>query len=230
MPNDEKTRTNKTLSIISIILLGAISAGLWEILLKDFVFFLGNIFVSIASSVYYGYTDTLYKNVGKRFEGLLYFPGYFLIISIIVLLILGGELQYKIVKNFKYIGTTNRPELSPLKKRLAYLMLKKPKRLIIGTWVLMLFAIIIYTNILISEISNVATINYIERVIEIVRPVITDKQYFEYRSEFRQINSKDKVIKLITKLADVAEKNNMSIPTPKLFGIEIHNKAFNKEI
>ncbi len=228
MENDDKRRGRKILPILSMLVIGALGSGLWDVLLKDLIYSLGNIFVSIASSLYSGYIDTLYEGVGKQFNFLSYLPGFFIISFLIFAFPFACLYVYRVSQTISLMKN-ERVELSPLERKIGNFILEKQKYLFAAILLPMLFISILYTNSLIKEISQLRAVNYIERAIDIVRPGMTDKQYYQFRSEFRQINSRDKVANLIKGLALVAEQNHLFLPEPKLYGYSISSKAFKKE-
>ena len=53
-----------------------------------------------------------------------------------------------------------------------------------------------YIDLFIKELSTVAY-NYIERILEIVRPYTSDSNFIVLRSKFHQINNKEKLIAVL---------------------------------
>ena len=76
---EKSIKLGKIYSLFYVILVGAIGSGLWDLFLKDLLYSAGGLFVNIASSIYDGYFDHLYRDVGKKIDLLLYFPGIALI-------------------------------------------------------------------------------------------------------------------------------------------------------
>lgn len=62
------------LTVVATLLLGALGSGLWELFLKEVFLGIGNWTLTLISSLWSGYLDGLYRNVGKIHSDLLLIP------------------------------------------------------------------------------------------------------------------------------------------------------------
>lgn len=213
---------SKLISVFSIILIGALGSGLWDVFLKDFLFTLGNLFVSLWSSVYSGYIDGLYKNVGKASGFLLYLPSLLIIVFIIMspifaFVLFSGKFREIDIESEKRVKSN-----AILFKFVLFIANNRQKGYLIIIGPIFLVSVT-YVHLLISEVAQISAVNQIDRRLEIIRPLINEQRYYELRSEYRLVDEKVKLVSLLTSIEHIAIKNNKVLPEIKLFGIVLPN-------
>jgi hypothetical protein len=220
MEKNKNFTTKRFFSVIGIIFIGALGSGLWDIFLKDLVYNAGNLFVEISSHFYSGYIDSLYENVGKRGSVLQYISSIFIITFIIFVPVFYLIIFLRIYKRLKRseVSEDDNKKIDFTTKLVISLM-KSKKRIYVFILAITLPISLVYTNILIKEITNISANNYIERTLEIIRPNIEESQYILMRSEFRQIDNKEKFESLYFKIKGIALQENIKLPKSKFYGI-----------
>jgi hypothetical protein len=217
MQKNKNSFIKKSYSIIGVILIGALGSGLWEVFLKNFIYNTGNLFVEIMSHFYRGYIDSLYKYVGKTDSLLQYLPS----ILVLVLIIISPILMYIVfIRAYKMINQDKENEKESIVQKIILFFLVSKRRIFLLVIIFTLPLSLIYTDILVKEVTYLNANHYIERTLEIIRPYIEDSEYILMRSEFRQIDNKGKFIKLYSKIKGIALKENITIPQAKFYGID----------
>ena len=79
---------------------------------------------------------------------------------------------------------------------------------------------ILYTDLLIEEVAQIGAVNQIERRLEIIRPLINEQEYHELRSEYRLIEGKKKLVAFLTKVENIANEKDLTLPELRLLGIK----------
>lgn len=218
---DNKLKLKKLFSLLSVILIGAIGSGVWDLFLKNFIYQAGGALVKIASSFHQGYSDRLYKYVGNQFDGLLHLPSY-LIVSLIVMspLIAYVFFTIQINRTKKETEEENKLEIFILKQ-----IFEHPTRFKIAIIIPFLLSSLPYIDLLIVSSTNDRAIRTIEQRLDIVRPYIAQAKYYELISNFRLVENRDSLQKLITQTDQIANEQNIKLPELKLYGIESSNNS-----
>jgi len=219
MNDISKSALKRIKSIGSIVLIGAIGSGLWDIFLKDLLFNVANLFVRFTSSIFSGYVDNLYSNVGSGGNTLVILPALiFIILSILSPIIIYWVFSY-LFQRMDVIDKTLEHEGNSLFDRFAsYIIGNRIK----GMGVLLLPAVLIsgvYVHILISEISQILAVQCIERNLEIVRPYTTEDEFNKLWSDYRLIDGKVKLETLLDRTYEIAINNQIDLPEIQLLGI-----------
>nr|MBC7612936.1 hypothetical protein [Pseudopedobacter sp.] len=195
-------------TVFGVILLGAIGSGFWELFLRDFLFYLGNIFIKTATFFYSGYVDHLYSEVGNGYSEILIFP-----CLLIFLLGYAGTLFlfFKLTKN------ENKSESDYIKKIILKLSIEKAKFLLVSILFIMN---IFYADLILNSVSNYQACTGIERRLDIIRPYITEDKYNYLVSEYRLIDNKDKLESILTDINKITTKFKLDVKKVKLLGID----------
>lgn len=207
---------NKIKTISGVILIGAIGSLLYDVLLKDIFFFLGSIFVDGATFISSGYVDYLYKDVGK---GSIYFallPSIFIIVCVLI-----SPYYFYLKINSIYAKHEQSPQLenkSVVRKPFYYLA-KKKSRMNIFIIIFSIPMVLLYSDLLIKEMSTIKACSKIERNLEIARPYITNKEYLLLRSNYRLIDDKKKLADLIKQLEKIGVEKKIDLPEIELLGL-----------
>lgn len=214
---EEKSIFKKSKALLSIIVLGSIGSGLWEIFLKDFIFFMGNTFVNVVTFIYSGYIDSLYKNVGKG-DYLAIYPSLFIFVAFILMPFFFIT-KISFVFRRREMKIDNEPSIENFKDKFFAYLFEKKIRTYLFIFIIFLPVSVIYTDVIIKETSTFVSCRSIERNLEIIRPFISDKDYIVLRSDYRKIDNREKLVLLINKINIIAVKNKQIIPKYDLFGI-----------
>jgi hypothetical protein len=225
--NDVKTnKFGKVYSIFSVVLIGAIGSGVWDLFLKDLIYYTGGLFVKVMSSMYAGYFDRLFEDVGLQSKALIYLPSIF----IILLLIAAPLFVYiKLKRTLKRINdysneVPNEPSESKVTDFLSNLAKTKQRVFISILMVPFLLLSIMYTDLLIKSVTNVTAIYNMERWLSVIRPYVKDKDYHLLVSEFRMVNSRLGFQLLVNKVESHALEQSVLLPKMQIYGIETANK------
>jgi hypothetical protein len=217
--NNNKSLLKKFISLLGLLLIGAIGSGLWDIFLKDLLYNIGNIFVDGVSFFYSDYINSLYENIGKNASVFDILPGV-----VIITLFIGLSFFFLIFMMFIYRkaikGDDDINKSNKATKPSSY-SLKSRKILIIIAILISLYNSITYTNLLIKEMTTLRARNYIERTSEIIHPNITEEEYLKLRSSYRQIDNKEKFENTLNQIISYAEKDSIVLPEIKFYGINI---------
>ncbi len=221
MSDTENAGYKKIISVLSIIFIGAIGSGLWDVLLKDVVFLIGEKFVDILTAFHSGYVDLLYEGVGEAKNKFLYVPsmvfGGLIIASPFFLYFLLSALFEGMER---YLGSKEEAAGK------AYIPAEKffvQHRRIIIISAVFLYSIIAmqFLHQAIIWKSTRTAVAHIERSLEIIRPALARTEYFQLRSEFRQVDTVEKLRFLLNKLNEIADLNGYTLPKVRLYGVEI---------
>jgi len=221
MTNSNTPLRSKTISILSIIFIGALGSGLWDIFLKDVAFYLGDLFVRFLSFVFSGYLDFLYKDVGKAGNFLVYLPSILIIVFIIFSPFFIYLTLTQLLNKIDSGMGVDRPNRKSIMRRVGSYTITNRRKALALILLPPLLASVLYVEFLIKELAQMSAVRFVERDLEIIRPYVDERKYFKLRSEYRLIDGKDKLEAIIIKMNDIAEHNEVKIPEVKLFGINI---------
>lgn len=228
-----------------MLLIGALGSGLWEVAVKDLLYWLGSIFVRLATSIHSGYIDRLYEQVGSGADSLYFVPSLFILLFIIaspfiVFYILRNnwrklELAERKLTKLSTASTDTIKEKEPLTTvnsnvssineninsfiQSATLKKRRYGQFIVIMMVVYFFISVVYTDLLIASLVNLKAVKGIERRLEIIRPYTSDRDYMLLVSEFRQIDDREKTQVLISKINSVATESHVILPKLDLYGI-----------
>jgi hypothetical protein len=226
--NEIKTnKLGKIYSIFSVVFIGAIGSGVWDLFLKDLIFYAGEVFVNSMSSMYSGYFDRLFENVGVQSKALMYLPSIF----IVMLIIAAPFFVYiKIRRMLRHIDEESNELNNSQSISFLFGLAKTKQRLFTSIIMVPLFLIsLMYTDLLIKSLTNVSAINNMERWLTVVRPYVKEKDYHLLVSEFRMINSRLSYQLLVNKIERYASEQSVLLPKMQIYGIETANKKINKD-
>ena len=220
---DIKNNIAKIYSLLSVVLVGAIGSGVWDIFLKELIYNLGGLLVKIATSFYKGYFDRLYENVGSKTDILLYIPSVFILGTIIFLPIFFYLKLSTILRRAAKATDENqkivKQELSKAQRFILTQAWEHSARFKIILIIPLIFCSIIYTDILIVSVVNNSAVKSVQRRLDIIRPYATEGGYYQLVSNFRMVKSRDSLQKLISDIDTIAIKQNIHLPELKLYGV-----------
>jgi hypothetical protein len=232
-------------SIAMTLFLGILVAALWDVLVKDFMYYLGGEFASTAASIYSGYFDLLYENVGVGHQSLIYFPA---ILSLVVFTFSPVIHYFILSRYFKRDGVVIDGRYRPYKslpaneaneadeadksrvrniseknlKRIFWLfdqMRFHPVRTKIALSSPMLIFSFMFMHILIQFTSGISAQFQIERNLQIIRPYITETDYYKLNSDYRMVDDLSKLTSIVVRIEEVAKNNKLDLPVFTLYGI-----------
>lgn len=191
METNKKTFLNRLISLLGILLLGAIGSGVWDIFLKDLFFNIGGLFVNIMAYLYSGYIDSLYEDVGKMKSFLVFIPALlFIIIVIFSPFLVPLIVKFRLYSYEEFQSASADNVRKNRTTKVFDFLSKSKKRFILFLLIIFIPMSLLYTDLLIKEMSAIRARNYLERTTEIIRPYVSEHDYFKLRSEFRQIDEK----------------------------------------
>jgi len=219
---EETPKTNKIKTFIGIILLGLLGSGLWDFAFKDLCLIFGNFFANSMSIVYNGYLEDIYKGVGNNQNILKIFPSMIIIIGIICTPIFAIRKFSQILDKRDRMNHSQLPYIEKKTHFKDFILFLAKRRIRLYTFIILLTIpmSIIYIDLLIKEMSKNTAAIYIERDLEIIRPVINDATYYKLRSEFRLIDSKKGIEDIYIKIKFYAKTNKINLPEKSLIGIK----------
>lgn len=191
------TNLKKILSIIAVILLGAIGSGLWESLLKPSLKFIYSKIITLIITISSTYESKLYFTISKGFHEMHSLSTYLLIMGIVS----GFTICFFLV----VVGLDSSKKKSKKNKQ---------KHTFTKKWVefLILIFFIVFTFSISFEVAYINDkITYFEQSYTIIAPYISHEEQLLIKSEFAQINDKDDYDRIISKIHDLAKENNITI-------------------
>lgn len=218
MPSTE-SKKNKLKSTLWVILIGSLGSGLWEMILKDVAFYFGELLVSFISCFYDGYFDYLYKDVGKQIDLLSQTPGI-IIFAVILFMPIFFRIMINTIIEYLEIEPTENSELERSEKPLTAIILRNHKAFINVATAIFTINSILYASILIAALSTSKAVNVVSRNLEILRPYISENEYFHLVSKFRLIDNQEKMQALLDDIKKISDKNKITLPEYSLYGIE----------
>lgn len=187
---------------IGVILMGAIGSGVWEEILKPFVYFLAKVLLEIMSSLFSGYKDGIYE---KASDGFREYPSMFILIFFLAIL----SVFYQIL-----------PSLHPCsqKKNTKSLVIKimESKNGYLITWFLSIAAMSCLFTFMTQIVFTNKIITFAEKSIKITSPYIQEEERLLLISEFSSMKNFNDFQKFENRLNEIANKNNIDLPKSDL--------------
>lgn len=214
MEINNKSFIKKVGSFFGVLLIGALGSGFWEICLKDFVYYVGGLFVISVNHFSNGYIDSLYEHIG-RVRAFNQLP--------IVLLLLSG-IAFPLFQ--VYLRWKNAIFNRPVAEKELNNVPVKPSKKYRGRIGLFLFLLsipisIMYMDLFIKLMTHIKVNNYMETTTEIIRPYMNETDYYRLRSEYRLVNSRGDFETLVSKIDSCGKVNNLQLPESKFYGVEV---------
>lgn len=218
--------SGKLKNFLWVILLGSIGSGFWDIFLKDIVFSIGKFFVALFSSFSTDYVNYLYGGVGAGSNYFALVPTFLIffllgILPIICYLKLRNLLSESNLQTYEELENTEENKLK-LESELSEIR-KHIKTLKILFAVMSVPIFLSYVNMIIKLSSEYNACNIVERRLEIIRPYISDNDFYKLNSDFRLINDLQSLQRLINKTQFVAVENDLKLPEFSLYGVTLPN-------
>lgn len=201
--------------ITGTLFVGAISSGLWELLLRDVVLGLGNWTLSIISSMWGGYVDLLHRDIGKLRDDLLILPILAFVmtfvfvvpwLAILILLRRIKALRRKVLEEEgEEEGSLNIDEIISKLSRLRKMVIL----------ILLPLTILSIINFLVIGWQLAYTRNagvWADRSIEILAPYITNNEHLKLRSLLRAVETAEQYYKLEKELNEISMRVSIKLP------------------
>ena len=207
--------------IIAIIFIGALGSGLWDLFLKDSLFYLGGVFVNLISTIYDGYFDYLYSGVGKQTNFLTMIPG---ILIFLIIIFIPWIVNVKFIGLFRVLNSDldeNKKELLQSKDLFYNFIVYNHKKFRIVIVSIFSLISILYISILIAAISTNKAVRVVKQNLEITRPYISENEYFHLVSKFRLVDNQAKLQNLLNEIEESTSKLEVELPEYSLYGINI---------
>ncbi|EGQ9235333.1 hypothetical protein F8Y91_22900 [Vibrio alginolyticus] len=199
----KKQGNNKVWSIMSIIFLGSLGSGLWELFLKDVLFYTLQWITDIGDSLFSGFADGFYSDVGKASQSMLT-----ILVPLIFVFAVIGFAWRNVILYFVQTSDDYNNEQSSLQSQPR----ERTKFLSVFYPVMTLLITVTYGYALISDIYNYKVSIYTDRTIEILRPEISEDEYFKLRSLYRQVETREQFQYLFNELNRLGHLHAISLP------------------
>lgn len=209
----DNNRIKVIFGIISALFLGALGSGLWDLILRDIVVGLGNITLTMISTVWGGYVNLLHKDIGKLHGDLLSVPGF--TFATVFLLLVPWILVMDTLRNISKLHKkiTEGKKSKPLSKEELLLKVNFYRKNILRAMIPLTVLLTILVAVLFWQITytrNAA--NWAERSIEILLPYVTAQEHNKFRSDLRAIENAEQFYTLEKHLQDTAAKASIKLP------------------
>jgi hypothetical protein len=215
----EKTsKLNRLKTLSGVLLLGILGTALWELLIKDLMFYIGNLFVSTFSLFYKGYVDDMYSHIFGSEYSFHVLPSIAIILTIIAFPIYWFLIVLFTFK--KHESTENDVKPGIFSNTLFYIMKKKARAYFVVIF-LGIPLILTYSDLLIKQISGGMACKIIDKNLIIIKPYLSEREYDLLQSEFRLVNGKDKLLHLIIEINKIANKNKIDLGESRLLALGI---------
>jgi hypothetical protein len=201
-------KDNKLFPIVTVIFLGSLGSGLWEFFLRDVSYFLLSWITSIADAMFSGFADSFYSDVGIAINPLL----SFLVPIFFVMVVIAFPWIFTLI--YYWQTSENMDDSEEVASNMIYeeYIPRRNKKLAVLYPAIAIIVTFLYGHILAADIHNLKSSNYLERSIEILRPHLIESKYYELRSEYRQVETRNQFKKLYIKLNKIGSKNEISLP------------------
>lgn len=190
--------------LFGTLLVGALGSGLWDLVVSDFIAWLGTFVLEVASGVSVGFRNELYDRVSSgAIVSMLRLP--FAVTALAFVLV---PLAY-FVRLFSILYVKNRKKDSEGTDRSSVQI----SRIVVRKYIISAYAITVLMYFFVS-FKYVYTANaamQIEKSIEILAPYIEDKQRLELRSKFRSIKDYDDYHLLHSELEMLAKIHQLDL-------------------
>ncbi len=207
--------------ILSVVVLGAIGSGFWDVFLKDWLFIAAEVFVNMASKFNADYLDIIYHSVGRNVDLMAYIPSICIVsiaYSLPLFMVFQMNQLYRVVDSC-CAKSVSEHEVAKMIKVSSFL--SNNKKLVLSVALLpSLIVPVMLTHIAVVGIYSTKAVRVVEQQLDIVRPYLKEKVYYQHVSGFRQVDTRDKLSLLLVELSRVAKLNDIKLPDYRLIGID----------
>lgn len=199
--------------ILGVLILGALGSGLWELILRDVLFKLGNAVLSLLATLWGGYVDVLHHGIGKLRGDLLVVPIFATAIAVLVVgpWVLVYYLRRKVANiEQRALGA---PEPKPLTEASFHNEIAKIRKMISWQFIplVALFVAIIAIQVWQTQYTREAS-TWAEQSIEILAPNIGSQEVLRLRSQLRAVERANQFYLLEEKLREHAKHFSVDLP------------------
>lgn len=216
--NYDHIKSNRVVRVVGAILgtliLGALGSGLWELLVRDVIVGLGNITLSLISSVWGGYVDLLHRDIGKLRSDLLVAP----IFIVFMLVLIAGPLFYVLLflrRNSRLIkdASEDGDDHQPMTREQFLERMKAIRRTIFRQMFPMTIVIAFLYSVLFWQIAYTRNAGvWAERSIEILLPHVSTQEHDKLRSDLRAVEGAQQFYSLEGRLRELAKTASITLP------------------
>jgi hypothetical protein len=202
-------------AILGTLILGALGSGFWELLLRDVILGLGNITLSLISTVWGGYVDLLHRDIGKLRSDQLVAP----IFVVFMLAVITGPLFYVLIflRRISYLvksAAEDGDDHQPMTREQFLERMKVTRRQIVQQMVPLTIVSAFLYSVLFWQISYTRNAGvWAERSIEILRPHISTLEHDKLRSDLRAVEGAQRFYSLEARLHELAKTPAITLPT-----------------
>lgn len=216
---DEKLVSKKILSIMVVIFLGALGSGLWELFLKDILFYLLNFTLLLIHDIFNSFGNSLYSDVGKNISRLVVLPAHLMLIFMI------GFYWFIALRFSRTVAKYDNDEYES--EEINYdksFLIRHIHKIKVINYIFAIFITIFYSYSIIESNNNFRSAIYLDQSIEILRPYISEDEFRLLRSEFRQIDTLNKFKILYMKVNEISYLKKIELPKYSPLLVEKYSK------
>jgi len=217
MEDESNKNIKKITSVLSIIFIGAVGSGFWDLFLKDMLFFIIDNLFFLINLINNRFIDNIYSRVGSGNELVSIFP------SLVIML---GIIGFLFTVLFIYKQIQHRERSSYSVDAMANKIINNKHLSIIVVYIPLMVLILLYSHLAISSFFSYKASSYIDRSIEIIRPYISNAEYYNLRSQYRLINNRKRLEKTLNTLLEISEKESILLPKIRFIGVKSNQKEF----
>ena len=201
--------------VVGTVLLGAIGSGLWDRALGPFLDWLSTRSVSLMSSMFYGYLDSVYADVSRNpADYLTMFPFMFFVMLIIFAPWIGIAILFrgygKIQRELENIGNRSDQELTV--EDLTKEVQANRRSTLVRLIPLAILSTVLYSETLFSTLYTRKAALFVERSIEVVAPYVDERARLELRAQFRSVETASDFYELESRLRAIAREHSAKLP------------------
>ncbi|WP_269517426.1 hypothetical protein [Alteromonas sp. BMJM2] len=189
--------------VLGTIILGALGSGLWELLISDLFSWLSLTSLELASHIFSGFRDDLYKGVSDgAVVSFLKLPATLIAIAMVMVPVF-LFLRIFILSSF-YQNDDEQAENGQSKKRFI-----TSRRFLAST---MAIIIVTYFSIAFRYIYTAKAANFIEKSVDILAPHISVEKRLNLISNYKSIVDSSDYINVYSELRKLEKKHQVTLP------------------
>lgn len=198
------------ITVLGTIVLGAIGSGLWDLVLSDFIAWVGGGVLSLFSSLFKGYLDLLYDNVGKGSIYPLVREPFVIIFSFLIVLPIAftlrlkkriQRLKHQVSSEDSYDNVDPGSEIDKIDRHFKFMVLPY-----------VAFVFVFVTMQLWQGLYSHSASSFAERSVVIVSPFINEQEFKEINAQYRAIDTAEKFYAFHKRIEEIAAKNKIELP------------------
>ncbi|EKP0294988.1 hypothetical protein [Aeromonas veronii] len=212
------------ISVILTIVLGAIGSGLWEAAFKPIMRKVGGYLFTLLTFGAKRARNYIYKNAAMGHHEV---PSLHILLIIFLFTIVSITFAYSIPYITAYAPETINTELiecntetAPPNNCFKENLQNKIESFLIPVILSSIFSFVflLYTFMTINQTNLVIT--YYEQCCKVIRPYISDKDFYLIEQKYALMRTKENYVDIITELKSIAERNSIQLPESYIGDLE----------